>query len=125
MGKPLSKQNQELPESKDLSNFKGCREESQLSLNGEQASELGILGLGKGASAGNRAFGGTRWGVACEGQGWDTRCIQNFKTGLFCDLVFRCLSEGFVTSVSAVLSEDSYVLQTLPTCQVLCWFLET
>lgn len=83
MGKPLSKQNQELPESKDLSNFKGCREESQVSLNGEQASELGILGLGKGASAGNRAFGGTRWGVACEGQGWDTDVSRISKQGCF------------------------------------------
>lgn len=70
----------------------------------------GIMRLGKRASTGNETFGGTHWGVAGEGQGWNVRCIQNFRTELFCDLVFRCSSEGPVTSVSTVLSEDSFVL---------------
>lgn len=79
-------------------------------LNGTQASEPGIMRLGEGASTGNGTFGGTHGGMAGEGQGWNVRCIQNFRTRLFCDLVFRCFSEEPVTSMSTVLSEDSFVL---------------
>lgn len=93
--KPLSKENQELPKSRDLSKCKGYRKESPVLLPGKQASQPGTSGLGK--------WTGKEHLVTCRGmwhvkgrQEWNAKWIQNLRMELFCALLFRRVCNQYV-----------------------------